>query len=124
MTRLRRFVVNAGLKGCLLTLLVAVAVGFAIRKDVEMGLWGYTVGVLVCTACVAYLFRDVLVEHFAVTGVVMNVLLLVALLVGIVGRRWLPQDEAWFRIAAAAFLGTYLGCYFWLMSDERITVKR
>jgi len=124
MSRLRRFITNAGLKGCLLTLAVMVATVFAVRKDVQTGLWMYTVATLLVAVGVAYLLRDALVYHVGVTRLLMNFVGTLAIITVAVGRRWLPGEAPWLRLTTAAFLGAYMGCYFWLMSDERIVVER
>jgi hypothetical protein len=29
-------------------------------------------------------------------------------------------DALWIQVAGFLFIGSYLGCYFWMMSDEEV----
>lgn len=124
MRRLKRYVVNAGVVGTLATLLMTVGVVFCIRKDVGTGLWVWTVPAFMGPALLIYFLRGVLVAHMEVAGPIIHYTAVVAAAGFALSRPFLPSDEAWFRISVAAFLGVFMGCYFWMTSDPRIVLRR
>jgi hypothetical protein len=71
-----------------------------------------------------WFFRDLMVEN---CQKVLNILNIAALclagiaIFGNVARQWIPAgSEMAFACGIFAVLALYLGCYFWLLSDERI----
>jgi hypothetical protein len=50
----------------------------------------------------------------------MNVLLISFVAAGVLARAFEFPELPWLGIVIVGFLGTYLGCYFWLLSDGRI----
>jgi hypothetical protein len=71
-----------------------------------------------------WFFRNCMVEHCqGVLGVLNAVALCLAgiAILGNAARQWIPAgSEMAFACGIFAVLALYLGCYFWLMSDERI----
>lgn len=125
MKRLRRFWRNADIRGsgAIRWTLLAVGTGFFCYQAVQTGAWVYSFPLLAAAFLVTYLIRDWLVDHLEVVRAAMNVLLIVAVIASLIpGIR--GSDSPWLNALMIGFLGTYLGCYFWLLSDERIEVLR
>lgn len=120
MNRVRRFWRNAGLRG----ILVVVVLIALVAQDLFSGRWVYTVPLLVLMFLVTYLFRDRLVENLESVRTVMNTVAIVAVLASVILRRIVPSESPWVAIAIVAFMGAYLGCYFWLLSDPRVVSAR
>jgi len=123
MGRLRRFADNAGVQVLVQTGVVLLILVFAVWRDLQVGYWMYTVPVLLVALGASYFVRSLLVDNFRVVRIVMNVALVAAIIVLlVVGGLW-GLKPLWLRLAVAAFVGLYLGCYFWLLSDDRITIE-
>ena len=120
MNRFTRFANNAGAQGCLFSVIVAVIVSFGLKRDFRMGHWVVTVPILLGSLGLTYLIRSFLVENISVMRIVMNT---VAVL-GIATVVFLPKiagpEPLWVRATIVCLLGTYMGCYFWMLSDDRI----
>ena len=125
MNRLKRFRRNAGIRGsgAIRVLLLLFGLGFLVVHDIQSGFWVYSLPLLAATFLVTYLVRNWLVEHFAIARVAMNVLLVVAVVISTIPSQR-ESDSPWLNALIVGFLGAYLGCYFWLLSDERIEVPR
>ena len=124
MTRLKRFFDNAGWGGAVRIAIVLAFLPLVLKGDVATGRWPYTVAALICPFVLSYLLRDVLVEHVHAAREAMNATLIGFMIVTAVAKRLVPAGELWPNVAAAVFIGGYVGCYFWLMSDLRIAVRR
>jgi len=123
MGRLRRFADNAGVQVLVQTGVVLLILVFAVWRDLQVGYWMYTVPVLLVALGASYFVRSLLVDNFRVVRIVMNVALVAAIIVLlVVGGLW-GLKPLWLRLSVAAFVGLYLGCYFWLLSDDRITIE-
>jgi len=123
MGRLRRFAGNAGVQVLVQTGIVLLILVFAVWRDLQVGYWMYTVPVLLVALGASYFLRSLLVDNFRVVRIVMNVALVAAIIVLlVVGSLW-GLKPLWLRLLVAAFVGLYLGCYFWLLSDDRITIE-
>lgn len=126
MKRLRRFWRNSDIRGsgAIRWVLLLVGLGFGTVHAVRSGSWVYLLPVLAATLLVTYLIRDWLVEHVAVVRAVMNAVLIVAVIVAMIPGAAEASESPWLEALIFGSLGTYLGCYFWLLSDERIEVPR
>ena len=120
MVRVKRFWENAGLRG-ILVVIVLVAL---VAQDFGSGQWIYTVPLLVMMFLATYLVRGRLVENLESVRTAMNAVAIVAVLAAVILRRFVPSESPWVAIAIVAFMGGYLGCYFWLLSDERVVSLR
>lgn len=116
MSRVKRFWRNAGIRGILVVIILIALVVQSFRS----GLWIYTAPLLVVMFLVTYLFRGWLVERFETVRTVMNTLAIVAVIASVILRRLVPSESFWLALATVGLLGAYLGCYFWLLSDESI----
>ena len=120
MHRLRRFGQNAGIRGILLVIVLV----FLVLQDIRSGLWVYTAPLFVLMFVGTYLFRGWLVEHLESVRPVMNTLTILAILLSAILTRSEFSGSLWLTIVVVGFAGAYLGCYFWLLSDERVESAR
>jgi hypothetical protein len=120
MNRMKRFGENAGIRGILLV----IALIFIFVQDLRSGLWSYTVPLFVLMFLVTYPFRGWLVKHLGGVRTVMNSLAIVAIIASVIFRGSAFSESLWFAIVVVGFVGAYLGCYFWLLSDERVAPVR
>lgn len=120
MNRLHRFTANAGTRGTLLTGAITVIVFFSLIQDIQQDQWKVTLPLLVAALGGTYAARDFLVRHLAIMRVAMNVVAGAAILGGILLRREAGPEPWWLHAAMQGLLGTYLGGYFWMFSDERV----
>lgn len=120
MNRVKRFGQNAGIRGILLVIVLI----FLIVQDIRSGLWIYTAPLLVSMFLVTYLLRGWLVEHLESVRTAMNTLAMVAILVSVISRGSEFSKSLWLAVVVVGFVGAYLGCYFWLLSDERVVSAR
>ena len=123
MARLSQFASNAGGVGCVQCILVSVMLFFFLRADVRNGIGHLTVPLVFVCFFVAYLSRDKLVDNVALVRVAMNSCLVVAVIATFALRDHVILPSPWDRIAGASSLSLYMGCYFWLLSDQRIIIR-
>ncbi len=124
MSRLKRFFRNAGALGIVQVLVLAFVLFFCLRRDYLAGTLFFTLTAMVGGFCVPYGFRHVLIRHAKVIARLMNVVALVGIVYALF-LRVEPSDESIvLRTGLAAIMSLYMGCYFWLLSDERVAVKR
>jgi hypothetical protein len=124
MTRVRRFLENTGTRGWIQLALVIVALGLVVADGLTSGLWLYTLPMLLVSLAATYAVRNVLVENVRTVQPVMSGLAIVAIVASILFRESAFSDSWWFNVLIVAFVGSYLGAYFWLVSDPRIVVER
>jgi hypothetical protein len=122
MERFKRFVSNAGAYGCLSTGVVAVIVLFGIARDCRTGDWVVTAPLLLCAFGLPYGVRGFLIDNLSVVRVVMNAFVVCGIAMAVLMPRPVGPEPLWLRVAILGFLGTYIGCYFWMLSDERVRV--
>lgn len=120
MQRLQRFVQNAGAMGVLQSVAVVIVMCIAIRYDLTMGHWVITLPVLLLAVLVAYVVRNVLVDHFGVMRWVMNGLAAAGIAVVVFSGGFSGSGSLWLRAALAGGIGLYMGCYFFMLSDPRV----
>ena len=120
MNRLRRFWHNAGILGIGLPLALIVVVVLGIRS----GFWIYTTPLFVLVFLASYPFRGWLVEHIKGVRAVMNMLAIAAVVAAALLRRSMSSESLWPALVLVGLAGAYLGCYFWLLSDERVVSAR
>ena len=121
MNRLTRFFSNTGAIAIAQCAIVGIILFFAMRKDVASGLWIITLPVLLVSFFAGYPVRNWLVDHLRLTRILMNSVAVAGMICVVVLRRLKGEEPVAVRIALAAFIGLYMGLYFWLMSDQRIT---
>jgi len=122
MDRFTRFARNAGVQGCVFTGIVAVIVIFGLIRDFRMGHWIVTVPLLLGTLGLTYAIRAILVENISVMRVVMNIIAVLGIAAVVLLPKMAGPEPLWMRALIIGFLGTYMGCYFWMLSDDRIVV--
>jgi hypothetical protein len=122
MDRLTRFATNAGVQGCLFSGVVAIIVLFGMVRDFRLGHWVVTLPLLLAALSLTYTIRAFLVDNVSIMRVVMNFVAIA----GIAAVAFLPKavgpEPLWLRVMVIGFLGIYMGCYFWMLSDDRITL--
>jgi len=123
MNRLRRFFANAGTPRLLQTLVVLLLMISALRRDAASGDWVVTVPILLSLQLLAFLIRNILVADARVASWTLNGLL-IALLVTMFILRGAGPEPLWMRATLAGALSFYMGCAFWMLSDDRIAVRR
>lgn len=120
--RLKRFVSNANVQGCLSTGVVAIILLFGIIRDCRTGDVVFTVPLLATAFGLPYVVRGFLIDHLSVVRMVMNTFAVC----GIAMVMFIPKpagpEPLWLRATIIGFLGAYMGCYFWMLSDERVRV--
>ena len=123
MSRIKHFARNAGVWGCVwVVLMTFLLLGIAGQESLE-GV-GIYVPVFLLLFAVTYWVRNWLVEHYRTVYTMMN---RIAIGLGIIVLVVLRSDffgPHWLGALVAAFGGAYVGCYFWLLSDSRIVIRR
>jgi hypothetical protein len=122
MGRLTRFIRNAGAQGCVFCAIVAVIVLFGMIRDFRVGHWTVTLPILLATIGLTYTVRSLLVHNISIMRVVMNALAIAGIAAVVLLPKVAGPEPLWMRALMIAFLGTYMGCYFWMLSDDRIAV--
>jgi hypothetical protein len=110
----------AGLGNMIRALLCLVIFFFALRKDARLGIATITVPVFALGVSAPYMIRDRLISMFPLSAKLLNGLLLIIAVLALMFSRKGQLDPTWFRITLAALISIYLGCYFWIFSDERL----
>jgi phosphatidylserine synthase len=119
MTRLRRFIQNAGFLGAGLNLFVFIILLLLAQSALKRGDY-IIVPIILGGLFGPYLIRAQLVEHARATQQLMN-LAWFALMALILAQFFTTiQLPSWTGIAIIATLALYIGVYFWLLSDRRI----
>ena len=101
------------------TLLVAGILVYCAFKQSKQVPWPLVVAGAATAFLFMYPFRSVLVGHLKIMTWVLSASM-VAALAATFAVIETNADFYGTSIILAAFLGAYLGCYFWLMSDPRI----
>ena len=120
MNRITTFLNNAGAQGILSSGIVSIIVLFGLARDFRTGDWSLTLPVLVATLGLPYIIRNLLVEHFSVMRVVMNGLAMAGIAAVVLLPKPVGPEPLWLRATILGSLGTYMGCYFWMLSDDNI----
>lgn len=120
-TRFSRFIQNAGIRGVAFFFIVVIGMFFTLRKDLELGILPLTLFVMGIGGFISYRARSFLVDSLPYTKYALNILLLTGWITLAIFKESLPHDDTWFRVLLTGGFATYLGCYFWLLSDERVT---
>ncbi len=120
--RFVRFARNAGFRGTARTLLVLAAFAVLLAREGTGGNRATLAAAAVIGVVLAYLGRELLLKSVRTTAIAMNAVLLLALVAAFAGNRLLQMKEqpVALGLVVAAFLGLYLGSYFWLLSDPRV----
>ncbi len=126
MDRFGRFFKNSTLSEFLRILLALALILVAGARDIRNGTWPLTLPFLGAAFVAAYAWRNFLVTRMPATGYALNVALFIGLVALFIGRRsFAGGPEPWPMTAAfLAFLGFYLGSFFFLLSDARIVRER
>lgn len=122
MSRIEHFARNAGVQGCVLSGVVGVLIGAGLMRDFREGNWAATLAVLFLTLGLPYFIRDRLVARATTVRNVMNGIALVCAVFVLLTPRPNCPEPIWLRAAVIAFLGAYMGVYFWLLSDRRVWI--
>ncbi len=123
MERVRRFGRNAGLWGGVWVGLVILLLLVLVVQEAQERSWAY-VPLFGVAFTLSYLLRNQLVQNHRVVHTVMNRLALAVWLVALFLRQSDFSGPPWVGGMVAAFVGAYVGCYFWLLSDPRIVIRR
>lgn len=94
-----------------------------IRADLLMGIWPYTLTALILPIFLFFFIKEFLVEHSTWSSLIMNGIIIawVGLVSFVIPRENFMTLPG--RIAVSLFLGIFLGVYFWLFSDPRISTR-
>jgi hypothetical protein len=123
MERLKRFVSNANVQGCLSTGVVAIILLFGIIRDCRTGDVVFTVPVLAAAFGLPYVVRSVLIDNFSIVRMVMNAFAVCGIAMVMFIPKPVGPEPLWLRLTIIGLLGAYMGCYFWMLSDERVHVS-
>ena len=115
MDRLKRFYRVSGWRGALFLAALVFFVGY----EVYIGLWLYTVPVLFAALLVTYLSRDYLVDHAELVRKVSNYAIWVVLIAALLFRSKATPQSLPMNIFLMAFVGLFVGSFFWILSDDR-----
>ena len=120
MERIRRFAFNAGVFGTIRVVVVSVAVVGLFACAVH---WGATLIIIpgMCIALIVpFCIRHYLVEHVNLTRRAMNIFAIAAIAALTLFRQQYGVEDFWLRFPTTILAATYVGCYFWLLSDPLI----
>jgi hypothetical protein len=116
--RFPRFFKNSGTVGSIQLLVFAVLLFFAMKRDFGSGVWVITLPVFIGSLFITYPFRDWLIENYPTVHKVMNGIAITGLIIYFFFR---PEEETnLIRIVFCFFIGTYIGTFFWILSDENV----
>jgi len=116
--RFPRFFRNSGTFGTIQIIVLAILLFFAIKRDTGSGLWVATVPLFVGSLSIGYPVRHWLIEHFNTVKTVMSIVAVSGIVIYFFFK---PEKETSFiRITFCFLIGTYMGVYFWMLSDEDV----
>ena len=124
MQRIQTLIRNAGISGVIRLIIVGVCLFWCYKKDLELGILHFTLAISLACFILLYPFRRLLVEHANVSKFLLNGYLIAFVVIGVIFGKWMPNNEEWFRMLADALIFTYLGGYFWLLSDPDIVIYK
>lgn len=124
MQRIHRFFGNVGPAGLIQSGVLIFIVGVALTYEFRTGTWIYSVPVLLAVFCAGYLIRDLLVDNLGIVARLMNMLAIAGIVLALLMPRMAGANPLPMRLAILGFIGAYLGCYFWMLSDARVTLLR
>lgn len=99
---------------------VSCALVFGLRADFRSGNWVATAPLIFGAIVASYCAREILIDHLSVTQIVMNTMAALAIAAVLFLPRVVGPGPLWLRALTDAYLAGYIGCYFWLLSDERL----
>lgn len=123
MERLRNFGQNAGFSGVAQILVVLVLVAFTVLQDLQTGLWIYSLPILGTVFLIAFLVRELLVEHITVARWIMNTCAIAGIATFLYFRNSETPLPLGLELFLTGFVGLYAGCYFMMLSDPRVAVS-
>lgn len=123
MQRFKQFVSNAKVQGCLSTGVVAIILLFGIIRDCRTGDVVFTVPVLAAAFGLPYVVRSFLIDNFTIVRMLMNGFALCGIALVMLLPKPVGPEPLWLRVTIIGLLGAYMGCYFWMLSDERVQVS-
>jgi hypothetical protein len=122
MNRFSQFIKNAGGRNSLRFLGVLVILCFAASKDFNTGLATTTLPIIFAGILVPYFTRDYLVSNIEVISKVMNILVVVAIVLLVIFGRFKEGEPDYVRVLLAFAFSSYIGVYFWMLSDGRVEI--
>lgn len=123
MNRTARFFRNNGVVAAIQCAIVGIIVFYSIRKDIASGLWVITLPLVLAGFLAGYPIRNWLVDNVKLTRILMNSVAIGAVIILVLVGKLEGEEPAALRIGLSAGIGLYMGLYFWLMSDERISTQ-
>jgi len=123
-TRVRRFIENAGIWGGIRLVIILAAVVLIITQDAASSTRLYTVPAFVIAFATTYAVRNLLVRNVRTVARILNILIFFALAGSFLARESQFADTWWMNVLVVAFVGAYMGTEFWLLSDSRVVVGR
>lgn len=120
MNRASNFFANAGVQGAISTCIVGVIVMFGMARDFRTGDWVITAPLLIATFGLPYLVRNFLIDNFSIVRLLMNGLAMAGLAAFVFLPKPIGPEPLWMRVTILGCLGTYMGCYFWMLSDDNV----
>ena len=88
----------------------------------DKGDWPIFVTAVLASFFAAYALRNLLVENFRISRWILNGAVILGAAAGFLLRKRAPEliESLEATLICGAFIGLYLGCYFWLLSDPRV----
>lgn len=120
MSRLRRFCANAGAGGVVRASVIGLIAVLIASGELADGSGYRVVPILLGTFFASYPARHWMVDHVTLVRGLMNGAAVLAGIIVLVCKMAGVEKLPGLSLAACAFLGGYMGLYFWLLSDPRI----
>ena len=102
---------------------IAIIVLFGMVYDLRMGHWVVTLPILVAALGLTYTIRGFLVNNVSTMRDVMNIVAIASIAANLLLPKAVGPEPLWLRAMMIGFLSIYMGCYFWMLSDENITAN-
>ena len=120
--RVGRMVANAGPLGTFQAALVTAFVLYWTYSRRDQGNALEAVILVAAGLTVPYFFRDQLVNNLTVVRRTMNLAVVGAIICGFVWQDDPAATEPAVQLGLVTTMALYIGCFFWLMSDQRVII--
>lgn len=124
MDRFRQFGRNAGFIGVVQTIAILVLMGLSIGGIPSSAVRIILAGIFIGGLLIGFAVRNLLVDRPSVTGFWMNLIAFSLIGLSILYRNGLIPAFNYAPLIFIALTGSYLGCYFWFLSDSRVEIIR
>jgi hypothetical protein len=117
MQRIHRFIENTGAAVLVHTCIFLLLIGWALLGSAVRGTFWLMFVLLVVPFAAVYPCRTWLVLHYRSVRLILHGVVVIGVLIGLLSLWNFTPQTLWFDAVLATMIGTYLGCFFWMLSD-------